>query len=77
MPGPLWVQEENRRLPASYANFYIGNAVVLVPLYHHANDDVAMGILQEQFPKRKVTGIYCEDMVYGFGSIHCVTQQQP
>lgn len=75
MPGKIpgaWTQA-----PASYCNFYIGNSVVLVPIYHHPNDKIALRILEDAFPKRKVIGIYCEDLVYGFGSIHCVTQQQP
>src|SRR3989338_4232813 len=65
------------RLPASYANFYIANKVVLVPIYSHKNDKQALKILRRLFPGRKVLGIECTPLVYGLGSIHCVTQQQP
>lgn len=63
--------------PASYANFYIANGVVLVPVFSDENDEKALSILQEQFPDRKVTGIESSATVTGLGSIHCVTQQQP
>lgn len=75
MPGP--VHSPERRLPASYANFYIGNAAVLLPVFNHPNDAKAISILEERFPKRKVVPIYCEPLVWGNGAIHCVTQQQP
>lgn len=75
MPGPLW--DGRNRLPASYANFYIANRAVLVPAYRHSHDDRAKKILQELFPGRKVIAIDCVDLVYGLGSIHCVTQQEP
>jgi agmatine deiminase len=65
------------RLPASYANFYIGNTVVLVPTFDDPNDEVALSTLSDVFPTRKVVGVNCESLVYGFGGIHCVTQQQP
>jgi agmatine deiminase len=65
------------RLPASYANFYIGNSVVLVPTFGHENDAKALGLLGELFPGRKMIGIRCNDLVGGYGAIHCVTQQQP
>jgi agmatine deiminase len=65
------------RLPASYANFYIGNGAVLVPVFGHANDKKALGLLSDFFPGRKVVGIQCKDLVGGYGAIHCVTQQQP
>jgi len=65
------------RLPASYANFYIANKVVLVPIFGHLNDENALGIIQKVFPDRQVTGINCESLVWGMGTIHCVTQQQP
>ena len=65
------------RLPASYANFYIANAVVLAPIFGHANDARALEILQSLFPDRRVVGINCEPLVWGMGTIHCVTQQQP
>jgi agmatine deiminase len=67
----------DERLPASYANFYIGNAVVLVPTFDDINDAAALRTIAGVFPSRKVIGINCEALVYGFGGIHCVTQQQP
>lgn len=76
MPGPVFAGD-GRRLPASYANFYIGNEVVLVPIYGHKNDELALKIISEQFPKRRAIGIRCEALIYGMGAIHCVTQQQP
>lgn len=65
------------RLPASYANFYIANNVVLAPVFGHANDKRALEILQRVFPDRRVVSINCEPLVWGMGTIHCVTQQQP
>lgn len=65
------------RLPASYANFYVGNAAVLVPTFDDVNDVAALSKLKAAFPGREVVGINCEALVYGFGGIHCVTQQQP
>ncbi len=75
MPAPLFF--EGRRLPASYANFYISNAAVLVPTFNDPNDRIALGILSELFPDRSVVGIHAVDLVWGFGTIHCLTQQQP
>jgi len=75
MPGPI--EYNGARLPASYANFYIANGVVLVPTYHCPNDRRALAILQELFPSRRMVGIPCTDLVWGLGAIHCVTQQQP
>jgi len=75
MPGPLYF--EGRRLPASYANFYIGNSAVLVPTFNDPQDRVALGIVSELFPDRTVVGIHAVDLVWGFGTIHCLTQQQP
>jgi agmatine deiminase len=75
MPAPLYF--EGVRLPASYANFYICNAAVLVPTFNDANDRVALGILAELFRDRPVVGIHAVDLVWGFGSLHCLTQQQP
>ena len=77
LPMPGKVMSEYARLPASYSNFYIGNEVILLPTFNHKNDEKATDILQELFPKRKVVGIYSTPLVYGFGGIHCVTQQQP
>ncbi len=65
------------RLPASYANFYIANGVVLAPVFGHRNDERALQILVKLFPSRRVEGINCEPLVWGMGTIHCVTQQQP
>ena len=65
------------RLPASYANFYIANDVVLAPVFGHANDARALETLQSLFTSRRVVGINCEPLVWGMGTIHCVTQQQP
>jgi agmatine deiminase len=68
---------ELERLPASYANFYIANSAVLAPVFGHVNDVRALEILQRLFPDRHVGGINCEPLVWGMGTIHCVTQQQP
>ncbi len=65
------------RLPASYANFYIANNVVLVPTFGQTNDDAALGILRRLFPRHTLVPINCEPLVWGMGTIHCVTQQQP
>ena len=75
MPGR--VEVASGRLPASYANFYIGNAAVLLPVYSHKNDRLAEKILKKLFPHRKVVPIECTSLVFGLGSIHCITQQQP
>ncbi|HEV7397565.1 MAG TPA: agmatine deiminase family protein [Pyrinomonadaceae bacterium] len=65
------------RLPASYANFYIANKVVLAPIFGHANDERALNILRGLFPDREVVGINCEPLVWGMGTVHCVSQQEP
>jgi agmatine deiminase len=75
MPAPLYFA--GQRLPASYANFYIANRLVLAPVFNDANDRVALNILAELFPGRTVVGIYCGDFVLGLGTLHCMTQQQP
>ncbi len=75
MPGPIVF--EGRRLPASYANFYIANGIVLVPVFNDPNDRVALDILARLFPGREVVGIYSGDLIWGFGAMHCMTQQQP
>ena len=75
MPGPLYFDGE--RLPASYANFYIANAAVIVPTFNDPNDRVALGILGELFRDRPVVGIHAVDLVLGLGTLHCLTQQQP
>ena len=75
MPGPvIW---EGRRLPASYANFYIANNCVLVPTFADSNDEQALSILRECFPTRRVIGIDCRELIWGLGTFHCLTQQQP
>jgi agmatine deiminase len=75
MPSPLHF--DGARLPASYANFYIANAAVLVPTFNDPNDRLALGILGDLFPGRAVMGIHAVDLVWGFGTLHCLTQQQP
>jgi len=76
LPMPGAVDGEDR-LPASYANFYIGNTVVLVPVFDHPNDETALARIRQAFPDREVVGIDCTAMVAGFGAIHCISQQQP
>ncbi len=75
MPAPLCF--EGQRLPASYANFYVANSAVLVPTFNDPKDRVALGLLGELFPTRTVVGIHSVDLVWGFGTLHCMTQQQP
>jgi agmatine deiminase len=75
MPESLYFQRQ--RLPASYANFYIANAKVLVPTFNDPMDRIALGILADLFPTRQVVGINAVDLVWGFGTLHCLTQQQP
>ena len=75
MPAPVYF--EGRRLPASYGNFYIANDIVLCPVFNDPNDRVALDILADLFPEREVVGIYSGDLIWGFGAMHCMTQQQP
>jgi agmatine deiminase len=75
MPAPLYF--EGQRLPASYANFYIANKTVLVPTFNDPNDRLALNVLAECFPDRKVVGINCVELIWGLGTLHCMTQQQP
>jgi len=77
LPMPRPVVFEGRRLPASYANFYIANRVVLVPVFNDPNDRIALNTLAELFPTRWVVPIYSGDLVWGLGTMHCMTQQQP
>ena len=77
LPMPAPVLFEDFRLPASYANFYIANKIVLVPTFNDSNDRVALNILAKLFPDREVVGIACRDLVLGLGTLHCMTQQQP
>jgi agmatine deiminase len=74
MPEPVWFA--GQRLPASYANFYIANHLVLVPTFNDPQDRLALETLQELFRDREVVGIYCGDLVLGLGTLHCMTQQQ-
>jgi agmatine deiminase len=77
LPMPVPVYYEAQRLPASYANFYIANGVVLVPVFDDPHDATAVRTLEELFPRRRVVGINARAMVWGLGAFHCVTQQQP
>ena len=77
LPLPAPVIFAGQRLPASYANFYIANRIVLVPVFNDPNDRFALDILADLFPDREVLGIYCGDLIWGLGAIHCMTQQQP
>jgi agmatine deiminase len=77
LPSPAPVFYEGTRLPASYANFYIANEVVLAPVFSDPADFKALGILAELFPGRRVVGVECRHVVAGLGAIHCVTQQEP
>jgi len=75
MPRPLIFA--GQRLPASYANFYVANGLVLVPTFNDPNDRVALATLARLFPDREVTGINCTELIWGLGALHCMTQQQP
>ena len=75
MPAPLIFG--GRRLPASYANFYIANKLVLVPTFNDPHDRIALNTLARVFPDREVAGIHAVELVWGLGTLHCMTQQQP
>jgi agmatine deiminase len=75
MPKPIYF--DGQRLPASYANFYIANGLVIAPTFNDENDRVALNKFAELFPDRKIVGIACRDLVLGLGTLHCMTQQQP
>jgi agmatine deiminase len=77
LPYPRAVEMHGERLPASYANFYIANGVVIVPTFNDRNDRVALNTLAELFPDRQVVGIHAVDLVWGLGTLHCLSQQQP
>jgi len=77
LPMPSPIVFAGQRLPASYANFYIANGLVLVPTFNDANDRKALNVLADLFPDRQVVGIHCGDLVWGLGTLHCMTQQQP
>jgi agmatine deiminase len=77
LPMPKKIVREGQRLPASYANFYIANSCVLLPTFADPNDETALSALQKLFPDRRVIGIDCRELIWGFGTFHCLTQQQP
>ena len=77
IPMPQPVTFEGRRLPASYANFYIANGIVLVPVFNRPNDHIALNTFAQLFPTRQIIPIYSGDFIWGFGAMHCMTQQQP
>jgi len=77
LPCPAAIFAEGSRLPASYANFYIANELVLVPTFDDPKDGEAIGVLRDLFPDRTVVGVSCREVVAGLGGIHCVTQQEP
>jgi agmatine deiminase len=77
LPCPAPVIFDGQRLPASYANFYIANGLVLVPTFNDPNDRIALNTLSELFPTHRVSGIHCGDFIWGLGALHCMTQQQP
>jgi agmatine deiminase len=77
LPMPQSVEFAGQRLPASYANFYIANGLVMVPTFNDANDRVALRTLAKLFPGRDVVGIHCRDLALGLGTLHCMTQQEP
>lgn len=77
LPMPDAVIWEDQRLPASYANFYIANSGIIVPTYRCKNDDIALQIIEQAFPDRKVIGIDSTDIIWGLGSFHCLSQQEP
>jgi agmatine deiminase len=77
LPMPRPIVFRRQRVPASYANFYVANGVVLVPTFHDPNDRVALNILAEVFPDREVIGVHSVDLIWGLGALHCMTQQQP
>jgi agmatine deiminase len=77
LPMPKKMVREGLRLPASYANFYIANKCLLVPTFADPNDEAALSVLRQCFPDRRVIGIDCRELIWGLGTFHCLTQQQP
>jgi agmatine deiminase len=77
IPYPRPVIMEGQRLPASYANFYVANDIVIVPTFNDANDRTALDVIAGEFPGREIVGIHAVDLVWGLGTLHCLTQQQP
>ena len=77
LPYPRPVIMAGERLPASYANFYIANGVVLVPTFNDPNDRIALNVLADLLPRHQIVGIHAVDLVWGLGTLHCLTQQEP
>ena len=77
LPMPTRIMRDGQRLPASYANFYIANSVVLLPVFNEHNDSWAVSALHEAFPTRRIVPIDCRELIWGLGAFHCLTQQQP
>lgn len=77
LPMPARIARDGQRLPASYANFYIANSVVLLPVYNCTDDAWAISVMKEAFPTRKIVPIDCRELIWGLGAFHCLTQQQP
>ena len=77
LPFPRPVVMNGERLPASYANFYIANGVVIVPTFNDRNDRVALNTIAALMPDREIVGIHAVDLVWGLGTLHCLSQQQP
>jgi agmatine deiminase len=77
LPMPKRIEREGLRLPASYANFYIANSCVLVPTFDDPADELALSTLRDCFPGRRIVGIDCQELIWGLGTFHCLTQQQP
>ena len=77
LPYPRRVVMAGERLPASYANFYIANGLVIVPTFNDPNDRIALNLLAELMPRHQIVGIHAVDLVWGLGTLHCLTQQEP
>jgi agmatine deiminase len=77
LPMPGLLEYQGQRLPGSYANFYIANQIVVMPTFRHPNDAKALAILQKEFPGRRVVGIDSTELIWGLGSFHCISQQEP
>jgi agmatine deiminase len=77
LPMPDELIYEDQRLPCSYANFYIANKSVIIPTFRSDKDDIALQIIQQCFPTREVVGIDSTDIIWGLGSFHCLSQQEP
>ena len=75
MPSPKFI--EGTRVPATYLNFYIANKIVLVPVFNDAKDKIVINIFKKNFKSRKIIPINCSELIWGFGAIHCMTQQEP